>query len=56
MNVELLKRFENIVTKGEIAHFEQFSLLSQYFLKTSDAEASEITFVCGKGLIFYQIA
>ena len=39
-----MKTVENIVTKGEIAHYEQFPFLSQYFQKSSAAEAS------GKGL------
>ena len=41
---------ENIVTKGEIAHDEQFLLLSQCFQKSYAAQASES--VCiheGKG-------
>ena len=31
MNVHLLNGVENIVTNGEIAHYEQFLLLSQCF-------------------------
>ena len=34
-------KFENIVAKGEIAHFDQFFLLSRYFQETSPADASE---------------
>ena len=41
MMVTLLKKVENIVTKGEIACFEQILLLSQCFQESSDAEASE---------------
>ena len=41
MTIKLLKRVEYIVTKCEIAHFEQFFLLVQFFQKLSDAEASE---------------
>ena len=41
MKEQLLNKVENIVTKGDIAHFEQFLLLSQYFQKSSAAEASE---------------
>ena len=38
------------MTKGEIARFEQFLLLSQTFQKPSATEAS----ICGKELIFQQ--
>ena len=41
MRVELLKRFENIVARGEIACFEQFLLLPQCFQKLSAADASK---------------
>ena len=34
MQALLVNRVENIVTKGEIAHHEQFLLLPQCFLKT----------------------
>ena len=40
------KKIENFVSKGEIARFEQFLLLSQYFQKSSAAYAS----TGGKGL------
>ena len=40
MRVQLLKRVENIVAKGEIAHIEQFLLFATMFSKDS-AEASE---------------
>ena len=33
-------KYENIVAKGEIARFEQYLLLSQYFQKSSAADAS----------------
>ena len=36
----LLNRVENIVSKGEIARFEQFLLLSQSFQKSTAKEAS----------------
>ena len=52
MRIYLLKRVENIVTKGEIACFEQFLLLSQSFQKSSAAEASQNVYICGKELIF----
>ena len=41
MKVYLLQNIENIVAKGEIAHYEQFLILPQLFQNTSDAEASE---------------
>ena len=41
MKVKLLKKVENIVAKGDIAHIEQFLLLSEYFKKSSAAEASK---------------
>ena len=34
-----MNRVENILTKGEIAHFEQFLILSHCFQKPSAAEA-----------------
>ena len=46
MNEHLLNIVENIVTKGEIARFEQFLLLSQCFQKLFAAEASEIVCMC----------
>ena len=33
MKTKLLNEVENIVSKGEIAHFEQFLLLSIFFSK-----------------------
>ena len=36
-----MNKVENTVTKGEIARFEQFLLLSQCFQKSSAEEASE---------------
>ena len=36
-----MKRVENTVAKGEIAHHEQFLLLPQLLQKSSAAEASE---------------
>ena len=41
MIVFVLNSVENIAAKGEIAHFEQFLLLSQCFQKSFVAEASE---------------
>ena len=35
MKVELLKRVENIVAKGEIAHHQQFPILPDFFQKSS---------------------
>ena len=40
MAVQSLEKVENIVTKGEIAHHEQFLLLPQCFQKSSAADAS----------------
>ena len=45
MKVSLPKKVENIVEKGDIAHFEQFLLLSQYFQKSSAVDASESFFM-----------
>ena len=39
-SIMILKRVENIVAKGEIAHDEQFLLLSQCFQNSFAAEAS----------------
>ena len=39
------KWVENIASKGEIALFEQFILLSQSFQKSSAAEASESVYM-----------
>ena len=36
-----MERLENIIAKGEIAHYEQFLLLPKCFQKSSAAEASE---------------
>ena len=41
MKTYLLNRDENIVSNREIAHFEQFLLLSQSFQKSYAAEVSE---------------
>ena len=41
MKVILLKEVENIVAKEVIARYEEVLLLSQYFQKSSAAEASE---------------
>ena len=41
MRVQLSIIVENIVTNGEIAHYEQFRLLPQCFQKSSAANASE---------------
>ena len=40
MNVYKLNKVENIVSKGEIARFEQFLLLKQCFQNSSVAKAS----------------
>ena len=42
------KRIENTVVKGEIAHYEQFLLFPQCFLKTDNAHRNKGLF--GKGL------
>ena len=41
---KLLNRVENIVTKGEIAHHEQFLLLSQCFQK----------YICCRGVYMWE--
>ena len=41
MKEHLLNKVENMKAKGEIAHDEQFPFLSQCFLKSSAAQASE---------------
>ena len=41
MTVKLSNRIENIVTKGEIGHYEPFVLLPHCFQKLSAAEALE---------------
>ena len=41
MGIQLSDRVENIVGKGEIAHFEQFLLFPQCFQKLSVVDASE---------------
>ena len=41
MRVKLLKRVENIMTKGEIARFEQFFLLPECFQRLPAADESE---------------
>ena len=38
VHVYLSNNVENIVAKGEIAHYEQFILLPQYFQMSSAAE------------------
>ena len=47
MREQLLNEVENIVTKGEIAHYEQFLIQPQCFKKLSAAEVSKAS-VCGK--------
>ena len=39
-------RVENIVAKGEIAHYEQVLLLAQCFQKSSAAETSKSVCTC----------
>ena len=47
----ILNTVENIVTKGEIAHNEQFLLLPPYFQNSSAAETLEIVYsICWKYL------
>ena len=41
MKIQLQNTVENIVAKGEIAHVEQFHLLTQCFQKSSVAGATE---------------
>ena len=45
MKTHLLNRVENIASRGEIACFEQFLLLSQCFQKISAAEMSESVYM-----------
>ena len=45
MKTYLLNRVESIVSKEEIASFEQFLFLSQSFQKLSAAEASESVYI-----------
>ena len=40
-----MNEVENIVAKGEIAHYEQFLLLQHCFQKSSAAEASESVYM-----------
>ena len=47
--VQLLKRDENIGAKGEIAHYEQFLLLPQYFQKSSAAMAPYVVCIRERG-------
>ena len=44
----LLEKVKNIVAKGEIARFEQFLLLANFFQRSSAAEASESVFMRGR--------
>ena len=41
MKVQLVNRVEHMVTKGEIALFKQFLLLSLCFQKTSDRDVTK---------------
>ena len=41
MGIQLSNWVENIVGKGEIAHYEQFLLFSQCFQKLSVADVSK---------------
>ena len=45
-------KVENIVAKGEIAHFEQFLLCHYVLKKLSAAEASESVYYEEKGVYF----
>ena len=40
---------ENILTKGEFAHYDKFLLLSQCFQKLSAADVSKMNWQVGKG-------
>ena len=52
MKVEMLNKVEKlIVSKGVIARYEQFFLLSQYFKMSSAVEASESIYMSEKGAI-----
>ena len=53
MKTLLLNRVENIVAKGEIAHYEQFLLLLQCLQKSS-AEEDQKGSVCGIGLTNFE--
>ena len=48
MGIQLADCVENIVGKGEIAHYQQFLLFPQCFQKVSVADASE--YLWSKGL------
>ena len=41
MMIKLLKRFENIVANGEIAHYEQFLHLPHSFQKSTAADTTK---------------
>ena len=41
MGIQLSDRVENIVEKGEIAHYEQFLLFPKCFQNLSDVDASK---------------
>ena len=41
----ITEKVKNIVVKGDIAHLEQFLLLSQCFQKSSAAETSESVYL-----------
>ena len=49
VQLKLLNRDENIVTKWEITHYKQFLLLPQFVLMSSAVEASHV-YVWWKGL------
>ena len=46
---KFLKRVENIVGKGEIAHYEQFLLFARCFQKTCIADMLKTRACLGKG-------
>ena len=54
MKVYLLNRVENIATKGELAHYEQFFfILSQCFQKSPAIEVSKC--VCMREIYYYSV-
>ena len=46
MKFNLWNKVEIIVAKGEIAHYEQFLLLPQWFQKLSASDKSECVYKC----------
>ena len=51
MGIQLSEWLENIVGKGEIAHYEQFLLFPQCFQRLSVTLMRQIEYMWSKGLI-----